>query len=245
MTHLDHDWHSPVWRHWLVELSRGRGLVRYDERGCGLSDWGITPPTLDAWLHDLETVVDAAGLDRFDLLGVSQGGSVALAYAAKYPHRVRKVVLYGAFDRGWLVDQNDETVITQYRIFSDAARIGWGRDDPWFRQLFTSRFMPGGSRELWEAFNDLQKTTTTPEIAAQILDMCGRIDVTVEAAQVRAPTLILHGRDDQVIDYGPTNRPGRCSGGKCCPSSTSDNRRSSPAIGIGCRDADGAAAPSC
>jgi pimeloyl-ACP methyl ester carboxylesterase len=134
-------------------------------------------------------------------LGVSQGGAVALAYAAKHPGRVRRVVLYGAFDRGWLVDQHDDTIITQYRIFTDAARLGWGRDDPWFRQLFTSRFMPGGDRDLWEAFNELQKTTTTPEIAAQILELCGRIDVTAAAARVRAPTLILHGRQDKVIEY--------------------------------------------
>jgi pimeloyl-ACP methyl ester carboxylesterase len=205
LTHLDHDWHSPVWQHWLVDLSRNHRLVRYDERGCGMSDRDIPQPTFDDWVADLETVVDAAGLEQFDLLGFSQGGAVSVAYAVRHPERVRRIVLGGAFEKGWLVD-GDQTVRDMHRVFADAARIGWGRDDPWFRQLFTSRFIPGGSRELWEAFNDLQRKTADPAVAVQVFDLCGSLDASGDVPGVAAPTLVLHGRQDQVIPFSTGRR---------------------------------------
>jgi DNA-binding SARP family transcriptional activator/pimeloyl-ACP methyl ester carboxylesterase len=206
LTHLDHDWHSPVWRHWLMGLSAHHRLVRYDERGCGMSDWDIAPPTFADWLADLETVVDAAGLEHFDLLGFSQGGAVSIAYAARHPERVRRIVLGGAFEKGWLVGDDGGVAAETHRIFAESARIGWGRDDPWFRQLFTSRFMPGASRELWNAFNQLQRKTTRAETAVRVFDLCGSLDVSELAPQVRAPTLVLHGRADQVIPFSTGRR---------------------------------------
>src|SRR4051794_2058084 len=138
MTHLDHDWRSPVWHHWLVELSRRHRLVRYDERGCGLSDWTIPRPTFEDWVTDLETVVDAAGLDRFPLLGISQGASVAVTYTARHPERVTKLVLYGGFLQGRLVRAATEEARREHHLEVELARLGWGRDDPVFRQVFTT-----------------------------------------------------------------------------------------------------------
>lgn len=197
MTHLDHDWNSSVWRHWLVQLSRRHRLIRYDERGCGLSDWEIEPPTFSSWVEDLETVVDAAGLDRFPLLGISQGGAVAVAYAARHPERVSKLVLYGTYVQGRVARATTEHAMREHQLLVDLVRVGWGSDEPAFRQVFTSSFMPEASRALWDEFNDLQRSTTSAENAARVLELTGPIDVTEEARQVRAPTLVLHARHDR------------------------------------------------
>jgi pimeloyl-ACP methyl ester carboxylesterase len=198
LTHLDHDWHSPVRRHFLVDLSRRHRLIRYDERGTGLSDWDLPDElvTFESWVADLAAVVDAAGLDRTDLLGISQGGAVALVYAARHPERVRRLVIYGSYAQGRLVRarSDEEVMLNQLQI--DLARVGWGRDDPAFRQVFTAQFMPEGSRELWDAFNDLQRATASPANAARVLTISGTIDVVDEARRVQAPTLVLHARDD-------------------------------------------------
>ena len=196
LSHLDYDWQSPVWRHWLVELSRRHRLIRYDERGCGLSDWDIKPPTFDSWVKDLETVVDAAGLDRFPLLGISQGGAVAAVFAARHPERVSKLVLYGSYAQGRLARASGTEDRREHMLQVELVRLGWGRDEPAFRQVFTSQFMPEASRELWDEFNELQRKTTTAENAAQVLDLTGPIDVTEELRRVRAPTLVLHARND-------------------------------------------------
>jgi DNA-binding SARP family transcriptional activator/pimeloyl-ACP methyl ester carboxylesterase len=196
LAHLDHDWHSPVWHHWLVELSRRHRLIRYDERGCGLSDWDIPPPTFESWVADLEAVVDAAGLARFPLFGISQGAAVAIAYAARHPERVTKLVLYGGFMQGWLVRARTEEERERHRLELELARFGWGRDEPSFRQVFTAQFMPEGSRDLWSAFNELQRTSSSPENATRVMQVTGTIDVVAEAERVRAPTLVLHARRD-------------------------------------------------
>ena len=198
LTHLDHDWHSPVWRHWLVELSRHHRLVRYDERGCGLSDWDVDTWTLDGWVEDLETVVDAAGLDRFPLLGISQGGAVAITYAVRHPERVSHLVIYGSYAQGRLQRRRasaDDRARAELQV--ELARLGWGTDDPTFRQVFTAQFMPEASKELWSAFNELQRLTTSPENAARTMAMTNDLDITEIAPQVRTPTLVLHARDDR------------------------------------------------
>ena len=197
LTHVDHDWHSPVWRHWMVELSRRHRLIRYDERGSGLSDWDISAPTFDSWVHDLETVVDEVGLEHFPLLGISQGSAVAIAYAARHPERVTRLVLYGGYVQGRLVRATSEEDVRMHQLQVDLVRLGWGRDNPAFRQVFTSQFMPEGSRELWEAFNDLQRKTSSPENAARVVDLTGPVDVVELAKQITAPTLVLHARHDQ------------------------------------------------
>ncbi len=201
LTHVDFDWHSLVWRHWLVELSRRHRLVRYDERGSGLSDWDIKPPTFESWVRDFEAVIDAAGLDRFPLLGISQGGAVAITYAVRHPDRVTKLVLYGTYPRGRLARARNEEERREQQLQVELARLGWGRDNPAFRQVFTSQFMPEGSRELWNQFNELVRNTTSADNAAQVLEVAGSIDVMEEAPLVQVPTLVLHARNDQRVPF--------------------------------------------
>lgn len=199
LTHLDYDWASPVWAHWWRALSARHRLVRYDERGCGLSDWDVPDASysLPAWVADLEAVVDALGLERFDLLGISQGGAVAVEYAARHPARVNRLVLYGAYAQGRGVRGGSPTALRLHELQAELALVGWGQDRPTFRQVFTSQFIPGGSKELWDDFNELQRRSTTPENAARLLRVTTHIDVTDAARRVRAPTLVLHARDDQ------------------------------------------------
>jgi DNA-binding winged helix-turn-helix (wHTH) protein/pimeloyl-ACP methyl ester carboxylesterase len=196
LTHLDLEWSSPIWAHWLDGLGRHHRLVRYDERGCGLSDWDVPDLSFDAWVDDLELVVDAAGLDRFPLLGVSQGGAVAIAYAVRHPERVSHLVLVGAYCRGRLARATTAAERDEATLDLQLARIGWQHDDPSFRQVFASQFLPDGSRALWDAFNDLQRATTSTENVVRFLDEFARIDVSALAPHVRCPTLILHSRGD-------------------------------------------------
>jgi pimeloyl-ACP methyl ester carboxylesterase len=179
-----------------VELSGRHQLIRYDERGCGLSDRDVPGHTFEAWISDLETVVDAVGLERFPLLGISQGGPVAIAYAARHPERVSHLVIYGSYAQGRRARATSESDKRLHRLQVDLARNGWGIDDPAFRQVFTAQFMPEGTREIWDAFNELQRQTTSADNAARVLDVTGGIDVVDLARLVRAPTLVLHARDD-------------------------------------------------
>lgn len=201
MTHVDHDWHSPVWRHWLVDLSRGRRLVRYDERGCGLSDWDIRAPSFESWVLDLETVVDEAGLDRFALLGISQGAGVAVAYAVRHPERVSRLLLYGGYARGRIARAESVEEKRIHELQVELASLGWGTDDPAFRQVFTAQFMPGASKELWQQFNDLQRRTTSPENASRVLDVAAYTDVVPLLPKVQAPTLVMHARNDHRVPF--------------------------------------------
>ncbi|MFI9812575.1 alpha/beta fold hydrolase [Saccharothrix variisporea] len=196
LTHLDLEWASPIWSHWLDGLSRRHRLVRYDERGCGLSDWEVADLGFDAWVDDLEAVVDAAGLDRFPLLGVSQGGAVAIAYAVRHPERVSRLVLVGAYCRGRLARARTPEEREEAELDLQLGRIGWRRDDPTFRQVFASQFLPDGTRETWDAFNDLQRATTSTANVVRFLDAFARIDVSALAPRVACPTLILHSRGD-------------------------------------------------
>jgi pimeloyl-ACP methyl ester carboxylesterase/DNA-binding winged helix-turn-helix (wHTH) protein len=199
MTHLGYDSESPVWQHWVREFSLRHTFVRYDERGCGLSDWDVGDFTFDAWVTDLESVVEALGLDRFPLMGVSQGGAVAVAYAARHPDRVSRLVLCGAYAKGRAVRAVNEDEKRAASLDLDLARVGWGRDDPAFRQVFAAQFLPDGTRADWAAFDQLQRRTTSPENAVRFLTEFGRIDVCDDARNVACPTLVLHSRDDHRV----------------------------------------------
>ncbi|BBX02608.1 transcriptional regulator [Mycolicibacterium moriokaense] len=199
MTHLGYDIRSPVWKHWVRDLSQKRRFIRYDERGCGLSDWDTTDFTFDDWVTDLESVVDSLGLERFPLLGVSQGGAVAVAYAARHPERVSHLVLCGAYAQGRAVRATSEDEKRAAALDLELARVGWGRDDPTFRQVFAAQFLPDGSRSDWAAFDRLQRRTTSPENAVRFLEEFGRIDVRELAREVSCPTLIMHSRDDHRV----------------------------------------------
>ncbi|CAN5704763.1 alpha/beta fold hydrolase [soil metagenome] len=199
MTHLGYDIESTVWCHWVRDLSLGHTFIRYDERGCGLSDWEAGAFTFDDWVADLESVVEALDLQRFPLLGVSQGGAVAVVYAARHPERVSKLVLCGAYARGRAARAVSDAEKSAAALDLDLARVGWGRDDPAFRQVFAAQFLPDGSRADWAAFDQLQRRTTSSENAVRFLEQFATIDVREQARQVRCPTLILHSREDHRV----------------------------------------------
>jgi pimeloyl-ACP methyl ester carboxylesterase len=194
LSHLDYDWESPVWRHWLAELSRRFRLIRYDERGCGLSDWDIGRFSFEDWVDDLEAVVDAAGLDRFPLLGISQGGPVAIAYAVRHPKRVTHLVLLGSFAQGRRKSARtpDELALAEAHV--EIVRLGWGRPDPTYRQIFVARFLPEATQEQWRSFDELQRRSTSPDNAWRFVDEFASIDVTDLAPRLTVPTLIMCSR---------------------------------------------------
>lgn len=200
LSHLEYEVQSPVWRHWLAALSQGRRLVRYDLRGCGLSDREAGTQGVDAWVGDLETVVDEAGLGRFALLGMSAGASTAIAYAARHPERVSKLVIYGGYARG----RNKRAAPVEPargRLMTDLMRTGWGQDNPAFRRVFTTLFVPEGSAEQVAWFDDLQRVSTTAENAVRLSEAFHDIDVAAEARAVQVPTLVLHARHDAIVSF--------------------------------------------
>jgi len=199
LTHLDLEWDSPIWAHWIDALSARHRLVRYDERGCGLSDWEVDDISLESWVEDLELVVDSVGLDRFPLLGVSQGGAVALAYAVRHPERVSCIVLAGAYVRGRLVRATSPEEREEALLDMQVGRVGWRRDDPAYRQVFAAQFLPDADRARWDAFNALQRATTSTENVVRFLDTFAGIDVSDLARRVSCPTLVLHARRDRRV----------------------------------------------
>ncbi|MCP1335563.1 alpha/beta fold hydrolase [Futiania mangrovi] len=197
LTHLEHDWQSPLWRPFLDALGARFTVTRYDQRGNGLSDWDAADFTLDRCVEDLEAVVDAQGLDRFVLYGTSQGAPIAAAYAARHPDRVSRLVLHGGYRRGRLVRANAEER-AQGEALLTLIRHGWGKSGSSFIQAFASMFIPGGSREQVLSLTDLQRRTTSPENAARLREAIDRFDVTGALGTISVPTLVMHARDDSV-----------------------------------------------
>lgn len=199
LTHLRYDWESIVWGHWLRELTARYRLVHYDERASGMSDWDAADVSFDAWVHDLETVVDAAGLDRFALLGISQGAAAAVSYAARHPERVSHLVLYGGFAVGRNARARTARERKEAEMMLDVVESGWGHDTSMFRQVFAAQFMPEGTTEQWDAFDAHQRLTASPENARRLLSVSADLDVRDVAPLVRTPTLVLHGADDRRV----------------------------------------------
>jgi pimeloyl-ACP methyl ester carboxylesterase/DNA-binding CsgD family transcriptional regulator len=195
LTHLDYDWESPIWRHWLDALGEHHTVVRYDERGCGLSDADSGDPSLETCVADLESVVDAVDLDRFALLGVSQGAAIAVAYAVRHPERVSDLVLYGGYARGRRhrgQREQDDAVVA-------SIRAGWTRADPTYRHVFSALFLPDGTPEQKDWYEDLLRVSTSAETAVRLFEARGWLDVSDLAPEVRARTLVIHARDDRVV----------------------------------------------
>jgi pimeloyl-ACP methyl ester carboxylesterase/AraC-like DNA-binding protein len=200
MNHIEHDWKSPLWRHWIRELTQHHCLVRYDERANGLSDWDTPEISFEAFVDDLECVVDCAGLDRFDLLGISQGAAVAIAYAVRHPKRVRKLVLCGGYATGWAV-RADADEMARREAMITLTEMGWGSDNPAYRQLFTNLYIPGGSATQAEWFNEAQRLSASPDNAVKLQRALSLIDVRELLSQLNVPTLIFHARGDQVVPF--------------------------------------------
>ena len=199
LTHLEYEWESPVWRHWIQFFSEHCRFVRYDERGCGMSDWQGGPLSLNQWFADLGSVIEAARPEApVTLLGISQGAATCVRYALGHPERVSRMILYGGFARGWKRRGSPATQ-REYQAMVDLMRPAWGKDNPTFRQVFTSRFIPGGSLEQLQWFNDLCLKTTSGEIAATLQEARAEVDVAAELGGVTTPTLVLHARGDEVI----------------------------------------------
>jgi pimeloyl-ACP methyl ester carboxylesterase/DNA-binding winged helix-turn-helix (wHTH) protein len=205
LNHLEYDWQSPIWSHLLHALARERRLIRYDARGNGLSDWNVDDLSFDALMRDLESVTDAAGLEKFALLGISQGCAVSIAYAAKHPERVTKLVLYGGFARGRR-KRGSQQEIEGADAVATLMRQGWGQENPAFRQMFTSLFIPGGTAEQMQWFNDLQRITTSPDNAIRLRRTVDEIDVSGLLPLVKTPTLVLHCRNDAVQPFDEGRR---------------------------------------
>ena len=199
LTHLEYEWQSPIWRHWIQFLSSHTRFVRYDERGCGMSGWHGGGLNVEQWIADLGAVIEAAApAEPVTLLGISQGGAACMGYAIRHPERVARLILYGAYARGAL-RRGTPTTRNAYQAMIDLARASWGHDNPTFRQVFTSRFIPGGTQEQLNWFNDLCVKTTPAEIAALVLESRGLMDVSALLPEVRVPTLVLHARGDNVV----------------------------------------------
>lgn len=198
LNHLELDWDAPIWSPLFRELAQDFRFVRYDERGNGLSDWDVGDISFDAFVADLETVTDAVGLKEFALLGISQGASVSIEYAARYPERVTHLVLFGGYPAGWRIGADEATTREREAVIT-LTETGWGRDDPAYRQIFSSTFMPTATSGELEWFNEFQRQTTSAENAARFLHAFGNIDVRERLAEISTPTLVIHSRGDRRI----------------------------------------------
>lgn len=199
LNHLEFDWESPVFRHLFAALAERNTLVRYDSRGNGLSDWNVENLTLDALVNDLKAVVDAAGVDRFPLFAMSQGCAVAVEFAVRWPERVSKLILFGGYARGWRF--GGKKFIAEMEALIALTRTGWGKGTSAYRQVFTSLFVPSATREQADWFNELQRITTSPEIAAKLQSSIGDVNVVARLPQVTQPTLVMHCRDDARVPF--------------------------------------------
>jgi DNA-binding winged helix-turn-helix (wHTH) protein/pimeloyl-ACP methyl ester carboxylesterase len=201
LNHLEYDWQSPIWSHLLHELASRYQLIRYDERGNGLSDWDVADISFEAFVRDLESVVEAAKLKRFALLGISQGCAVSIVYAIRHPERVTHLILYGGFTRGRTRRDPDHA-----KTLLSIVEQGWGKENPAFRQFFTSLFFPDGTPEQMQWFNDLQRMTTSTENALRIMRATGELDISDLLSQVKVPTLVLHCRNDAAVTFDEGRR---------------------------------------
>ena len=199
LTHLEYEWQSPLWRPWLTALTAGRSLVRMDARGCGLSDRGVETISFEAFVRDLEAVVDAAGLERFALFGHSQGGAIAMEYAVRHPERVSQLVLLGAYARGRLKRSPQSRSESEAQL--KLVEVGWGGDDPSYRQFFASQFMPGASLEQLRQMAELQRVSSSPTDATRILRAYYEIDVSAQVPRISCPALVLHARGDLRVPF--------------------------------------------
>ena len=201
LSHLEFDAPSPIWSHWWRALSDRHQFIRYDERASGLSDWDVQDISFEAWVSDLEAVVEAAGLEQFGLFGASKGGAIAIAYAARHPERVTHLIIHGAFVRGRDFRRNSPNDLDRIQLEIEMVRLGWGGRNPAFRQAFTTMFFPEANPDQAAWFNELQRISTSPENAARMMAATREFDARAMAGQVKCPTLIFHSREDARVPF--------------------------------------------
>ena len=201
LTHLDFDWQSPLWRHWLEGLGRDHTVIRYDDRGCGLSDRNVEDMSLDARVGDLEAVVESAGVQRFALLGVSGGGPPAIRYAVSHPDSLSHLILYGTYARGRDARPRRSDDKERAELLISMIKVGWGGENPAFRRVFSTLFVPDASEEQMRWFDEAQRRSTSAENAIRLRRSREDVDVTEDARHVQTPTLVMHARDDAMVPF--------------------------------------------
>jgi pimeloyl-ACP methyl ester carboxylesterase/DNA-binding CsgD family transcriptional regulator len=201
LSHLEYDWNSPVWQPWLEGWSRFHTFYRYDPRGCGLSDWNVADFSFNALVSDLETVVDAAGLEQFDLFAMSQGGCVSIAYTARHPERVRRLILYGGYLQGSLSGNPTPEALEKADFHLKLLKLSWGRENPMYRQVLTTQLIPEGTLEQFAWFNNLQLISTSPANAMEIQRSFCLVDVREQAKTIRVPTMVIQAKHDAAVFF--------------------------------------------
>ena len=199
LTHLEHQWRSLAWKPWLEEFSSRHTVLRYDSRGCGLSDRQLGEVTFETWVSDFESVIDAAGFERFDLVGTCQGGPIVMEYARRHPQRVNHLVLYGTYARGRLKRTDTPEEAERARVLLELTRLGWGRDDHEFVQVWARLFQPGGTLEHLRSWCEQQQHATPAENALRLLPISWQLDMTATARAIAVPALVLHVERDRVV----------------------------------------------
>lgn len=198
LSHLKHDWNAPIWSPLFQALATDHYFLRYDERGNGLSDWKVEDLSFNAFVEDLETVIASTELEKFALLGISQGASVSIEYAIRYPEKVSHLILFGGYAAGWRINASEELIKEREAIMTLTAR-GWGQNNPAYRQIFSSTFLPSANKEEQDWFNEFQRLTTSAENAVRFLSVFGDIDVRHQLKKITVPTLVMHSLGDQRI----------------------------------------------
>ncbi|MGH8688917.1 MAG: alpha/beta fold hydrolase [Burkholderiales bacterium] len=199
LTHLEHQWRSMAWRPWLEAFSAEHTVVRYDSRGCGLSDRDVDDLSFESGVRDFESVIDAVGFDRFPLLGTCQGGPIAMEYAARHPERVSHLILYGTYTRGRLRRTDLPNQLEKAKVLLDLTRLGWGRENHAFLQVWASQFQPGGTLEHLRSWSEQQRLATSPDTAVSLLRNCWSVEVAETAPRITCPTLVIHMDRDAVV----------------------------------------------
>lgn len=199
LTHLEYQWRSVAWRPWLDALASRYKLIRYDPRGCGLSDHDVEDLSFESWVRDLDAIADAVGLDRFSLIGICQGGPVAIAFTARQPDRVSQLVLHGTYARG----RNRRSTIAlepqKAKVMLDLMELGWGQEDHAFMRVFATQFQPEGSIEHLRSWCELQRAAASPASAVQLTRVMFDVDVQESAARITCPTLVIHPERDAAV----------------------------------------------
>jgi len=199
LSHLEYQWQSLAWQPWLEAFSHEHRLLRYDSRGCGLSDRDASDFSFESWIQDFECVIEAASFRRFDILATCWGGPVAIEYAARHPDRVSRLILYGTYGRGRLVWSDRPKEVDKARVLLDLTRLGWGQENHAFLQVWASHFQPGGTLDHLRSWCDQQRAATSPEIAVRLLEIGWNVDVREAARKIKCPVLMIHPERDAVV----------------------------------------------